>query len=562
MAVSPNILIVDDKKENLIALETVLHSIDARIIKALSGNEALKLTLNYDFALAILDVQMPFMDGYELASLIRLGESTQDIPIIFLSAVYFDVGHQFKGYQSGAVDFITKPFNTDILLSKVRVFIDLYRRTKELAESKVELQKILFKQQQLNMQLLQEIEERKIIEAELKQSKELAEAATHAKSEFLATMSHEIRNPLNGVMGMLQLLRTTEMNAEQSNYVDISLRSSQNLLRLLSDILDISRIEAGHVELVRETFCLSDILETITQSFSSQAQEKGIVLESKCVSNIPENLVGDPLRIRQVLFNLVGNAIKFTETGHVRIEIVAPKISLPDEKIALRLVVSDTGIGIPPDKLDTIFDRFTQVDSSFTRKYSGAGLGLAIVHRLVEIMGGHITVESQLDVGTTFTVDLEVYTVLQEQPLEAAPEKSVTRPVQRNGRVLVVEDEPTNLMTTLKMLEKLGFAADGAINGKEAISQLGRGEYNCVLMDIQMPIMDGLEATRQIRSAQADYATIPIIALTAHVTSCDKPRIFDAGMNACLGKPVEIDALNNALATYFPHQGQKNASTH
>ncbi len=551
MPFPPSILIVDDKEENLIALEAIFRSVDASVIRALSGNEALKKTLNHDFALAILDVQMPQMDGYELASLIRLDEHTKNMPIIFLSAVYSDEHHQFKGYQSGAVDFITKPFNIDILLSKVRVFIELYQRTKELEESKTRLQDVLFAQHKLNETLREEIKERKVIEKKLQDSKELAEAATHAKSEFLATMSHEIRNPLNGVMGMLQLLRTTELTHEQKNYVDISLSSSRNLLRLLSDILDISRIEAGHVELVQEEFLLSDILETITQSYSSQIQKKKLMLNERIDHNVPQRLVGDPLRIRQVLFNLVGNAIKFTELGRVEIHVSLRNLQTQHENIGLRFVVSDTGIGIPADKIDSIFERFTQVDSSFTREHPGTGLGLAIVSRLVDMMDGNVHVESQPGVGTAFTVDLVMKEASTEKQdyveTHLLPEACLHH---EDIRVLVVEDEPINRMTTLKMLEKLGFSADGVCNGKEALSNLEKEQYNCILMDIQMPIMDGFEATRRIRSAQGEYASIPIIALTAHISSCNSPQMHTAGMSACLGKPVQIDALHEVLNEY------------
>ena len=408
MTAKPKILMVDDKPANLLALESVLSPLAADLLRATSGDEALRLTLNNTFALAILDVQMPGMDGYELARLLRLDQVSRSTPIIFLSAVYSDEHHQFLGYSSGAVDFITKPFNSEILLQKTRIFLELHQRNAELAESTRRLELLLVAHRRSAVALSREIAERQDAQAQLQEAKERAEKANSAKSEFLATMSHEIRTPLNGIMGMLQMAQTKPMDDELKEYVDTALSSSRSLLRILSDVLDISRVEAGALPFESEPFTLDEVLRPIEMSFAEEARRKGITLAMEVDPRLPRLLCGDAGRIRQVLFNLVGNSVKFTSSGSVTLEVYPlPYCPVPD-CVSVHFAVKDTGKGVPDDRVNDIFALFTQVEGSYSRKFGGIGLGLAIVKRLVKLMGGTLAISSGVANGTRIHITLPV----------------------------------------------------------------------------------------------------------------------------------------------------------
>jgi len=551
----PKILIVDDKPENLIALESVLSRLSVEILKATTGDEALRLALRHCFALAILDVQMPGMDGFEIARLMRFDESSKNTPIIFLSAVYSDDYHQFLGYKSGAVDFITKPFNPEFLLQKVNVFLEIFKSSQALKSSKKQLEDVLQTQRQLNEELQNEIAHRKVVEFQLQAAKEQAEISSSTKSEFLATMSHEIRTPLNGIMGMLQLAQMMPMDDELKDCVDNALSSSRSLLRILSDILDISKVEAGALRLVIEDFDIDEVIRPIMASFSDVASRAGIECKVLVDPAVPRRLTGDPSRLRQILFNLVGNAVKFTSSGSVVVEVyMLPNCPRPGHR-CVHFSVTDTGLGIPPDKIDDIFGLFTQVEGSYSRRYGGTGLGLAIVKRLVDLMDGTITVSSELQQGTQMHVTLPLVVPSQEELSSAVRGAgNICQPPKMTGRILVVEDDNTNRLTAIRFLQRLGFDACGANDGLHALEMLGESHFDAVLMDIQMPEMDGLEATQRIRQSlgTALNPRIPIIALTAHAMAGDRERFLSAGMDDYLTKPLEIAALRSVLARVLP----------
>jgi len=551
----PKILIVDDKPENLIALESVLNRLSVEILKATTGDEALRLALRHSFALAILDVQMPGMDGFELARLMRFDESSRNTPIIFLSAVYSDDYHQFLGYKSGAVDFITKPFNPEFLLQKVNVFLEIFKSSQALISSKRQLEEVLQTQRQMNEELQKEIAHRTVVEFQLQAAKEQAEILSSTKSEFLATMSHEIRTPLNGIMGMLQLAQLMPMDDELKDCVDNALSSSRSLLRILSDILDISKVEAGALRLVIEDFDIDEVIRPIMASFSEVANRAGIECTVVVDPSVPRRLTGDPSRLRQILFNLVGNAVKFTPNGSVVVEVyLLPYCPRAGHK-SVHFSVTDTGLGIPHDKINDIFGLFTQVEGSYSRRYGGTGLGLAIVKRLVDLMGGSITVFSELKQGTQMHVTLPLMTPCQGETHPEMPGAgNICHPPKMTGRILVVEDENTNRLTAIRFLQRLGLEATGAADGLQALALLGESRFDVVLMDIQMPEMDGLEATQRIRQSTgaAFDPRIPIVALTAHAMAGDRERFLTAGMDDYLTKPLEMAALRSVLAKVLP----------
>ncbi|MBI9111903.1 PAS domain S-box protein [Maridesulfovibrio ferrireducens] len=394
--------------------------------------------------------------------------------------------------------------------------------------------------------IIHDITERLKNEAELSEAKEAAESANKAKDEFLANISHEIRTPLNGVMGMLQLLQIAHLNTEEQSCVDTALQSSRNLLRVLNDVLDFTKIEAGKMDLYEEPFELKELIKQCLDLFKIQAEEKELQLISNIDSSTQNYYVGDEGRIRQILFNLVGNSIKFTESGSITISVFSLPHPTPG-KHRLFFSIEDTGVGIPDDKIEHIFDSFTQVDGSLSRKYQGAGLGLSIVKRLVNLIGGNISLQSEVGVGTTilFCVYVEKHDPPVSLQAEVTKEIGKKTPLQ----ILLVEDEKVNRLMALRFLEKMGHNVVCAENGEMCLEELRKQTFDAILMDIQMPVMNGLEATHLIRTSEEFnmHRSVPIIALTAHATNNDRNIAIQTGMNEYISKPFEWELLKKTL---------------
>jgi len=659
-----DILIVDDRDDGLIALETVLNMPNINLIKAHSGREALAHLAQHDVGLILMDVQMPEMDGFQCALQVRNNPRHRLTPIIFVTAINKDDRYVYRGYEAGAVDYLFKPFDPQILRAKVSIFLELFRKARQLKAQadlirESEMRERYLRLAELEVESLKryrnladaiphlvwraradgsmdyfnkgwadytglsleqsggtgwqrafhaedlakflkcwmhsmedgkafdmecrihdndnnwrwhwvqavcertasgtvvawigtctDIHERKIGGEKLIAAERKAKAANMSKTTFLANMSHEIRTPMNSILGFTELMRNpAQSEAERMECVETVQRNGQSLLKIIDEILDISKVEAGQLQMETLPVDLGQLVRDVRGMLQLQAEEKGLALEFSLVRSMPGSVYTDPTRLRQILVNLIANAIKFTSRGGVTVEI--DWLAESRQNVGkLQFRIRDTGIGIDQGKAELLFQPFMQVDSSTTRHYGGSGLGLALSREFARALGGDAVLESShIGVGSCFLVEIVAKPVAATGVLEKLDFRPKQDTQAWNGQkskplagvnVLLVDDLIDNRELLSQVLSMAGAQVDLADNGREGVKKAMEGEHNLVLMDIQMPLMDGYEATKQLR---ANGFGKPIIALTAYALREERERCLEAGCDDHLTKPIKMKSL-------------------